>query len=218
SGPLSGRVLIGRWPGNTVVIDDKSVSRIHAWIGLQDGEFYVADAGSRTGTFINGMPLQDRHVLQDDDQIRVGNVTLCYRIGPTAPPGVEEIDLSPRPPTALSGAHGRFMDCVCGAPIWMPLDFIGVGQCRYCGHTIRAEGGQATPTSNEPLAGPAPPASDVESQKEQVCGVCHNPIADFDDTKKCPSCGLAFHADCWQENRGCSAYGCPQVGALEAHQ
>ena len=32
SGPLSGRVLIGRWPGNTIIIDDPWVSRIHAWI------------------------------------------------------------------------------------------------------------------------------------------------------------------------------------------
>jgi hypothetical protein len=26
---------------------------------------------------------------------------------------------------------------------------------------------------------------------------------------------LPFHAECWEQNHGCSAYGCPQVGALK---
>ena len=32
---------------------------------------------------------------------------------------------------------------------------------------------------------------------------------------QCPDCAVTFHAECWQENLGCSSYGCPQVHALE---
>jgi hypothetical protein len=35
-----------------------------------------------------------------------------------------------------------------------------------------------------------------------------------EERTQCPHCGLPFHAECWEENRGCSAYGCPQVNAL----
>ncbi len=50
---------------------------------------------------------------------------------------------------------------------------------------------------------------------EEVCSICHSTISTDEQTTACPSCGLTFHADCWQENYGCSAYGCPQVNALK---
>jgi hypothetical protein len=31
----------------------------------------------------------------------------------------------------------------------------------------------------------------------------------------CPACKLPFHAECWNENRGCSAFGCSQVNVKE---
>src|SRR5438034_11683013 len=46
------------------------------------------------------------------------------------------------------------------------------------------------------------------------CGICQSPIDTADETTTCPKCGLLFHADCWQENMGCAAYGCEQVNAL----
>ena len=47
------------------------------------------------------------------------------------------------------------------------------------------------------------------------CGICHLRIGRGEEITRCPECGLEFHADCWMENWGCSAYGCSQVGALE---
>jgi hypothetical protein len=58
------------------------------------------------------------------------------------------------------------------------------------------------------------PAGPLGREGEQICGVCHSGISVFEDQASCPSCGLIFHADCWAENHGCSAYGCPQVNAL----
>ena len=85
AGTLKGRVLIGRWTDNTVVVDDRAVSRIHAWIGMQDGRYYIADAGSRSGTIVNGEALRERHVLVDGDQIRIGPAVLRYRIDANPP-------------------------------------------------------------------------------------------------------------------------------------
>jgi hypothetical protein len=48
-----------------------------------------------------------------------------------------------------------------------------------------------------------------------LCSVCQWSIEPGDVRMRCPSCGLLFHAECWKENRGCSAYGCAQVGVLE---
>lgn len=59
-------------------------------------------------------------------------------------------------------------------------------------------------------AKPAPAA-----RPARACGICQTGIGPDEATTSCPSCGLTFHADCWVENRGCAAYGCPQVGALE---
>jgi hypothetical protein len=67
------------------------------------------------------------------------------------------------------------------------------------------------------LDAPAPtmPQTRRTEDGELVCGVCQSAISVFEDTTTCPSCGLFFHAECWVENYGCSAYGCPQVNALK---
>src|SRR6266576_1545183 len=47
------------------------------------------------------------------------------------------------------------------------------------------------------------------------CGICQSAIQAGEETQTCSSCGLSFHVECWQENWGCSAYGCSQVNALK---
>jgi predicted component of type VI protein secretion system len=323
AGTLRGRVLIGRWPQNTIVIDDNSVSRIHAWIGVQDDHYYIADSGSRTGTMVNGQPLRERHFLSDGDEILIGPAFLRYQADDTFPPDAQEIDLTPRSAEELSGTQGQFIDCVCGAPLWLPKRFLGAGQCRYCGHTVQATPSPAphpgppptppefpimpkapamagptpppakskkkpsagrvlpppaplnrrpprtagspitsrpkpvrippggpqppplmpmpvrpmadaplpppitpvrpTPYAPEPAAVMPPPAIAPQPQapsaarptEETACGVCHSPITIFDEVTTCSSCGLMFHAECWAENRGCSSYGCAEVGVLD---
>jgi hypothetical protein len=49
----------------------------------------------------------------------------------------------------------------------------------------------------------------------QTCGVCQFPIDADEERTRCPHCALPFHAECWEENYGCAAYGCPQVNALK---
>ena len=46
------------------------------------------------------------------------------------------------------------------------------------------------------------------------CAICQSSIYPAETTHTCPSCGLVFHTECWQENFGCASYGCSQVNAL----
>jgi hypothetical protein len=67
--PVSAPVCrFGRDISNDIVLTgDKSLSRFHFQVTLNNGEFYVEDAGSRNGTFLNGSPVTSpRRVLAGD--------------------------------------------------------------------------------------------------------------------------------------------------------
>jgi hypothetical protein len=66
------------------------------------------------------------------------------------------------------------------------------------------------PAPTTPVAAPEP-----EPEPERpLCSICQTVIAPGEQQTTCPSCGLEFHAACWRENYGCSAYGCDQVNVL----
>ncbi|MCK9922925.1 FHA domain-containing protein [Frankia sp. AgPm24] len=71
--PLRAEVTtVGRGPGVDVLLDDPSVSRLHAEIIRRGPYLYVWDQGlSRNGTQVNGRPV-GRHVLHDGDVLRFG--------------------------------------------------------------------------------------------------------------------------------------------------
>jgi DNA-binding response OmpR family regulator len=57
---------------------DQGVSRVHAYLHRRDGQFYVEDADSVNGTFLNGQPLQPNVLtaLSNADEIRLGQLRL----------------------------------------------------------------------------------------------------------------------------------------------
>ncbi|NJO39139.1 MAG: FHA domain-containing protein [Cyanobacteria bacterium CRU_2_1] len=73
--PISSSWLIGRSVACAIPIQHNSVSRRHAVIGHHpyDG-FYIADLGSRNGTWVNRRRIvsSERQILQDGDFIQVG--------------------------------------------------------------------------------------------------------------------------------------------------
>ena len=62
---------VGRNKENHLVIADGHVSRNHAGIVLESGEFFLVDNGSRHGTFVNGEKVT-RHKLKAGDQLFFG--------------------------------------------------------------------------------------------------------------------------------------------------
>jgi len=65
--------LLGRSEECDAAIPDSRVSRIHARIEMENGEYVISDAGSRHGTFVNG-ERSERMRLKNHDEIRLGEV------------------------------------------------------------------------------------------------------------------------------------------------
>jgi len=58
-------ITIGRMKGNTIVIEDSSISLMHAKITRKDGQFHLKDLNSTNGTMVNGQPITDaKHVCE----------------------------------------------------------------------------------------------------------------------------------------------------------
>jgi hypothetical protein len=80
---------IGREVGSDVFINEAEVSRRHARLTLQAGNFLLEDLGSTNGTFVNGQRLMGPRVLQPGDSILLGeNVSLTYELAPFDPNAV----------------------------------------------------------------------------------------------------------------------------------
>ncbi|MBS1875896.1 MAG: SpoIIE family protein phosphatase [Acidobacteria bacterium] len=62
---------IGRNADNQLVLRDNRISRTHARIWFENGEYVIEDLKSRHGVFVNGVRIE-RHVLADSDHIEFG--------------------------------------------------------------------------------------------------------------------------------------------------
>lgn len=64
-----------------VVLDDASVSRIHANIISEGENVYLEDLNSTNGTFKNGLRMQpyEKRRLEEGDEIKCGKVTVIFR-------------------------------------------------------------------------------------------------------------------------------------------
>ncbi len=82
---------IGRKPDKDIVLVDARVSRDHASIEADGGNYFVVDAGSKQGTFLNGERI-DRHKLKANDRIEFGAKGGPYLI--FSPTSVEQLEAS----------------------------------------------------------------------------------------------------------------------------
>ena len=93
---------IGR-SGEALPLSDKTISRRHAELTPDRGQWVLRDLGSSNGTYVNGVRLAAARTLQLGDQVRTGTTLLVFGEDPTqkirpAPGarfvGKEEIDAS----------------------------------------------------------------------------------------------------------------------------
>ena len=74
---------IGRLQDRDLVLAHAFISRDHAAIVFEKGQFHVVDKGSRHGTFLNAQPLVERQPLKPGDEIRLGSLNgPSLRFGP----------------------------------------------------------------------------------------------------------------------------------------
>jgi len=94
-------MTIGRMKGNTIALDDPSVSISHAKITRKNGEFFVKDLNSTNGTMLNGQSINEAR-LRDGDQIKFGEVIAHFRAEPAFPGASTDTTAAsqPAPPSA----------------------------------------------------------------------------------------------------------------------
>jgi DNA-binding winged helix-turn-helix (wHTH) protein len=63
---------LGRSDSCAVVIVAPTISRLHARIELQHDRYFITDAGSANGTFVNNQRIEARYQLTTGDSIRLG--------------------------------------------------------------------------------------------------------------------------------------------------
>ena len=87
SGPFAGRIValpsqmvsIGRAPDNDVVVGDPATSGHHGRIEVRAGSFWISDLGSTNGTLVNGEPVLEKQ-LSDNDMIAIGQNTVRFTL------------------------------------------------------------------------------------------------------------------------------------------
>lgn len=240
AGSFSRRVLIGRKPFNGVQLGQRIVSRIHAWIDKDGDSFYIHDARSRGGTFLNSKRTDGKVILHDGDEIKIGVSKMTFHDSDELPEGSIVFNISPEGTNPDFADPGLLIACEgCRAPMWVPATMAGAfGRCAICGGPITVPGEPAsgirrplTPNdsivdmpaiSAEDLGDAARPmalAADFPQPRPNPaardCAICQSPILFGDATHQCASCSQTYHAECWNENHGCAAYGCPEVGSLD---
>ncbi len=87
AGPAPGKnfalskeeIYIGRDIGNDIVINDAEVSRKHARLLLQAGQYVLEDLGSTNGSFVNDRRITGPHILTTGEVVQLGeNVLLAF--------------------------------------------------------------------------------------------------------------------------------------------
>jgi serine phosphatase RsbU (regulator of sigma subunit)/pSer/pThr/pTyr-binding forkhead associated (FHA) protein len=89
-GPSSGQrypltrdcVEIGRQADSDVYLESLAVSRQHARLYRQGDTWFVEDAGSSNGTYVNGEPVNSRTRLRETDALQIGPYIFTLRADP----------------------------------------------------------------------------------------------------------------------------------------
>lgn len=84
-GPRRGQIhelrdgmTVGR-DNAALLIRDPKMSRPHAKVTIEDGQFTLWDFGSENGTFVNGEKIRSATPLQENDEIKMGDTFLVLK-------------------------------------------------------------------------------------------------------------------------------------------
>jgi sigma-B regulation protein RsbU (phosphoserine phosphatase) len=74
----SVKSVLGRHPDCDIVLDAAAVSRQHAQITTENGQFFIEDLHSRNGTIVNSQLIQGRHLLASGDRIKICDLSFVF--------------------------------------------------------------------------------------------------------------------------------------------
>lgn len=146
-------VSIGSTPGNQLMLNDPGIGAYHAEVRLVGQGHSIMDFGSGAGTFVNEqrLPPSVPRMLQNGDNVRVGNTRLTYTVtsGSSIPPSVYaapgQLPGSGYASTVMASARSSIRAVVYAAP--------GYG---YSGYPV-----PPAPYGSDPYSVPATPQSSV---------------------------------------------------------
>lgn len=74
------RVFVGRASNNDISIPHPTVSKLHAYLTLEQGRWWVVDVGSSNGTTVNGTkaPARAKTALYDKDVVVFGRCAFSF--------------------------------------------------------------------------------------------------------------------------------------------
>jgi pSer/pThr/pTyr-binding forkhead associated (FHA) protein len=115
---LGKRFTIGRDAGNSIQLDDTATSHMHAELFPVEDGFYIRDANSRNGVFVNKAKINNPHRLLHGDSIVIGNMLLYYSFPQSVPtanqktamyqlPALNKVTPPPEPIAAVPGLSHR---------------------------------------------------------------------------------------------------------------
>jgi pSer/pThr/pTyr-binding forkhead associated (FHA) protein len=75
---FAGELVIGRDPSKAALpfTNDGLLSSRHCSVSYEPEGIVLRDLGSTNGTFVNGVPVSERHILENDDIILIGSMEL----------------------------------------------------------------------------------------------------------------------------------------------
>lgn len=69
-------IVLGRSAYCTLVLENASISRLHAVLRLVGADVELEDLGSRNGTFVNGQRLTAPRLVRPGDRLEVGTLRI----------------------------------------------------------------------------------------------------------------------------------------------
>jgi hypothetical protein len=75
---FAGELIVGRSPGKSMLpfSNDERLSGRHCSISYEPAGIVLRDLGSTNGTFVNGVPIEEEFVLENDDVMLIGSMEL----------------------------------------------------------------------------------------------------------------------------------------------
>jgi DNA-binding winged helix-turn-helix (wHTH) protein len=77
----AGEIVLGREGDGVVPLPSGSVSRRHAALVMEGCSATVRDLGSKNGTFVDGVRVDEPTALRDGARVRLGTLVLTFRAG-----------------------------------------------------------------------------------------------------------------------------------------
>jgi pSer/pThr/pTyr-binding forkhead associated (FHA) protein len=75
-----GDVVIGRSAYCSLVLDQETLSRVHAALRVHDDGVEIEDLGSSNGTFVNGARISSIVRVMPGDDVRLGHVRVWVEV------------------------------------------------------------------------------------------------------------------------------------------